>query len=523
MADPTWAEAWSQFKNRINIFQKTDLFCNTNSPNFLGLQDTLEQSLEGEYIIDVENSVRADRARISALLTDGNLKAAFGPHLLEIARVAGIPDRDSAALMTRLHDYMNTNGYAIKSRGVSFGTPAAVTGSGNGNVYRLTVDRDGYTLDGVFAEAKRAECVFDQGQVDKHEEIFEFRGVEAEQDFLAVLGSGMRVQIPALHSGASSTGKFLSNSSFETFTGTAPTAGSPTTLSTTTELTGWTVTTAANAAVELDTTYRGYPGQPSSLYSVRFTNNNTITQTLNDTVRPTFNPEVPVYVQVAIYRASTVTGNVTLTFGASSVTVALSTLTDNAWNVVKIALGTGLWYKNFRTNGMTVAVQLASYGGSGHIKIDDVIVGEMTNVDGTFYVAVGGSTPFKQDDYSTWTDSISSDSVVQKWLWRSGLGVLPSRANATQVTAAASPTLTFANVGAADTITRSTGSFITDGYYAGMLVTIAGTSNNNMTTGPIATVSATVLTFGSDTSLTNEGPLNSVATLNATPSILDPT
>lgn len=70
------------------------------------------------------------------------------------------------------------------------------------------------------------------------------------------------------------------------------------------------------------------------------------------------------------------------------------------------------------------------------------------------------------------------------------------------------PTLTFAEVGATgDTVTRSTGSFVTDGFAAGMVITVAGSASNNVT-GKITAVNATVLTL--DTAdLTAEGPVSS--------------
>lgn len=56
------------------------------------------------------------------------------------------------------------------------------------------------------------------------------------------------------------------------------------------------------------------------------------------------------------------------------------------------------------------------------------------------------------------------------------------------------PTLTFANVGASgDTITRSTGSWIADGFVTGDTVTVTGTASNNVS-GVFTVTSATVLT-----------------------------
>jgi hypothetical protein len=65
------------------------------------------------------------------------------------------------------------------------------------------------------------------------------------------------------------------------------------------------------------------------------------------------------------------------------------------------------------------------------------------------------------------------------------------------------PSLTFAAAGF--TITRATGSFITDGFLVGDVPTIAGTVSNNGTKTPITALSATVMTFASG--IVNEGPI----------------
>ncbi len=77
-----------------------------------------------------------------------------------------------------------------------------------------------------------------------------------------------------------------------------------------------------------------------------------------------------------------------------------------------------------------------------------------------------------------------------------------------------SPTITFAEVGGTgDTITRSAGSFITDGFATGMVVTVSGavvSSGHNNVTGKITNVTALVLTL--DTAdLDAEGPISGVS------------
>lgn len=79
------------------------------------------------------------------------------------------------------------------------------------------------------------------------------------------------------------------------------------------------------------------------------------------------------------------------------------------------------------------------------------------------------------------------------------------------------PTITFAEVGAgSDTITRSDGSFITDGFAIGDIITVSdavASSGANNVTAAVTGVSALVLTLGSATAddLVSEGPISGVS------------
>ena len=79
------------------------------------------------------------------------------------------------------------------------------------------------------------------------------------------------------------------------------------------------------------------------------------------------------------------------------------------------------------------------------------------------------------------------------------------------------PTVTFAEVGeSGDTITRSAGSFVTDGFAVGDTIRVSGSVSNNVTC-VVAGVSALVLTLGSQ-DLVGEGPVSGVA-ITAEPTI----
>jgi hypothetical protein len=78
-----------------------------------------------------------------------------------------------------------------------------------------------------------------------------------------------------------------------------------------------------------------------------------------------------------------------------------------------------------------------------------------------------------------------------------------------------SASLTFAEVGVTgDTITRAAGSFITDGFAVGDIITVAGSASNNVT-GVIATLSALVITLDT-TDLVAEGPVTTCTIVGST-------
>lgn len=78
--------------------------------------------------------------------------------------------------------------------------------------------------------------------------------------------------------------------------------------------------------------------------------------------------------------------------------------------------------------------------------------------------------------------------------------------------------VTFAEVGATgDTITRASGSFVTDGFVAGMRIAVSGSASNNFTNALITGATATVLTLDTQ-DLVAEGPVAGV-TITGTPGL----
>lgn len=87
----------------------------------------------------------------------------------------------------------------------------------------------------------------------------------------------------------------------------------------------------------------------------------------------------------------------------------------------------------------------------------------------------------------------------------------------TRASMTAGASVTFAEVGATgDTITRATGSFLTDGFVAGDTIRVTGSSSNNVTGVP-TTIAASVITLNT-TDLVAEGP-TAVVTITSEPTL----
>jgi hypothetical protein len=272
-------------------------------------------------------------------------------------------------------------------------------------------------------------------------------------------------------------------------------------------------------------TFASYPGEPATPYGLEFVASGNLSQVIADENQgAAFSKVAPYFVGIRWKRLASATGTLKLALGSQEVSVSIASGTNGVWNHLYLPLDENLFFQNFNEADLAIVVTVETLA-TGTVVVDHIVCQQMIDVDGTFYLPVGGDDPFLVDDEFTWTDSDGGTRAIfalMLFLAFGREGWLPGVSPATQVTAAGGRTLTFANSGGSDTITASGGSFISDGYKVGMKVTIAGTSSNNMTTGKLAGVTATVLTFGSDTSLTNEGPLNATATLNAVASIAEP-
>lgn len=236
-------------------------------------------------------------------------------------------------------------------------------------------------------------------------------------------------------------------------------------------------------------------------------------------VRGRLDPTRPYIVGAWVKGINSADGNVTVTFGASSKEVALT----SSWQFVRID-DQDSWLRNAAADPMYVTVQRTGSVTQGEMVLARVVcrpAGAYLWGRWTEILPGEAGKDFRRGDKANVTDSVGNTAPVgtnqvywNKVTSRLGANViqryLPSTADATQITASGGRTLTFAVT--VNTITASSGDFTADGYKVGQELTVAGTSSNNGTY-TITAVTATVITVSSG--IANEGPLSSTATLDA--------
>lgn len=416
MASPTRAEVEIAWRNAVKLLEETRLFGNVNATNFVGRQDTFEQSLESDFVNEQTSAVARIRALLSGVIANSSAAAVILPHMKAYCRhVVNAPDIASAqAMVDAIYKYMNDNALTVNSQDFVFGAAVAGGGNlGNGTIRRLNVDAYGYNIEAQHADVKTVTCRFDLNTGSrKHEEIFQFEGQAPGPDSLQVSGSGGKLIVSAL----SARNSLLGNASFSQRSGTS---AAPT------EITSWTSSVTVNSTnytFDEVNYYRDFHGDttPKSL-NMKVTAN--LTQKLSLLGRK-LRVDVPYLLQVSWNRAvGAATGTLLARLGAQSNSVVAAAQTGWQQLFVPTAIGTNCWYRNFDEQDLDISLEWTRTG--GELLIDDILLVPATGFDGSWYWIIGGSTPFLRDDVFTFTDT-KTGAILNEWM-RRGLGrYLPS-------------------------------------------------------------------------------------------------
>lgn len=514
MASPTESEMDAQFQAAIKLLD-----------NYLTQQtvpadeDSYVQILESDFAASQAQGARLFRSRVASAVSSG--AAVINPILSAYSHhVVGTPERSAQAALDRIYKYFVDNNKSVLSRGITYGAIGSF-GSNKGSLVRLTVDENGYDLEHEFIEAKTVTCIQNENTgAERYREVFEIRGANKGVDSLDASNSGaIRRDLFAKDSSSS----LLRNSSWSQYTISGSFASGRYTLLSTDTVTDWTLSDPTGFALDQNTSLvaRDIVGDvtPTSLVALTGATR-TLTQSFSVN-RLSLSPNLPHLTELWVRPdASLTAGDLKITWGSASETFDLTTLTAGSWNQIFVARDKNLWPAQFEIADADFEIEISSH--DAEVLIDELRFAAMEPFDGTWWhIGASKAAKFLLDDTITITDSLTaSDSKIQKWLWRSYARYLPHYSNATQVTASGGRTLTFADANP-DTITASSGDFTSEGYVAGQQLTVANSTSNDGTY-TIASVTSTVITLISTDTLVAEGPVSSTTTLDAGPSVADP-
>lgn len=415
MSSPTQDEIQTQISQVVWIFENNLLALKSNTPNFEGEYEEYGLTdLKGDHAPIGLAAMDRFRALMSSTVAPESLREILAPHWRDYAKLNSYPETDPDEILERLLVTFAEGSERVLQRTFVFG--AASMGGGNtgdGTINRLTVDRYAFDLENATTEVKKFRCTADRNSgTNVHQELFEVRGTDVPRDFVAgVVSRDRSGDIAALS--ADDSLDIISNPSFNLFSGTAPNIDS---------ITNWTVTTNITSfQIETSDVYRTSVHEGTAPGSVRFETNDKLTQDLS-VVRPTLDPLTPYYVQIAFKRENSCDGNLTLRVGVNSATVAL--VAQSGWTLLKFALDEKLFLRGFNATTLDIEIEMDSRT-TGTLLVDDLIFAPMFRFDGTYFAIVGGAIPFLVEDVATVTDTIASDSILQKWLWRAYGRYLP--------------------------------------------------------------------------------------------------
>jgi hypothetical protein len=412
-----FAGAFTQFGYAVKFCNEIEKLGASNTPNLLDMEDVAATGLDGEHIGRAIAIMRDRRERVADLLEPEALREFFRPYLEELCRSIGTAPEGLVGsdydLLKRVRDYMVANAQTLNSRGMTLDQTASGSPVGNFTAYRCIVDAAGMPLECTGAEAKRFTCLRDQTSgAEKHAEVFEFAGATPSgARGLHWSGSGAKREVSILHAGSG----LLRNGSFES-NGAAADNVAP---GSTTAIDGWTVATAANWRLRSNAAYvyRGYPGNPSTLWGLECVASDSITQILR-TASPgaafSLAPHLP---WVRWKRLASATGTLTAHLGSKSVAATIGSFTNGVWNTLVLGPGQDNHYDRFRQDELDFRLVVATLA-TGTIAIDDCGLAPMLCLDGTYWALLGGDTPAARLDEISFTDVDGTRALFSYWLWR---------------------------------------------------------------------------------------------------------
>lgn len=433
---PTEAEIEAQWQAAVQVLERTRSSADTLlAASAGGSYVALEAALEGQYTgPGLADALEGHRALYSQLLSPVIAQTFLTPILFEYRRIlslsatlgsgGGVGNRDELA--QALFEWYHANSQTVETRAITYDTSVTAAGGnvGNGALSRLTVDRYGYDIEACHVERKVLRCRADSASgTQTQQEVFEMIGESQSRDNLLItaFGSGefSRTQISNSNAGVGRGGSLLANSSFATFSST----GTP-------KFVGWTEA-SGSANIDQDTSnfYLPLPGQTTG-HALEFSGNAKLTQSIATGSRVRrLDVNRPYFLRLMYNRqVGSGDGTLTLRLGSQSVSVVLAAQTG--WNELTFPLDENLWFTSFNETDLDVEIELSGHS-TGTVLVDDVILTDFTQFDGTWWVLrQNAATPvnWRVDDDLRVTDTggLAGTGTIQYHFWRAFNRYLPS-------------------------------------------------------------------------------------------------
>jgi len=411
----TEAQAWAQIKVIAKALDERDLYLSTNSEKLIDHITDITTSLKGNAANEITTWSKGFLNTAQSGMSPGQVRNAFSGALKDFCESINKPVGTFNQNMIVLLDRMNGESDSINGNGPTYGSFSAGGGNvGNGLLYRLTVDEDDNNLGGNTKEAKTFYCNTDENSNDEYKEKFGVEGETRRDDWAQYTGSGLKKETNVLTAvSAQDSEAFINNPGWNN-SGTQPAASTPATPATTTSITNWTVSDTANFEIDIDTVYRGSPNVTTPR-SLRIKDNGNIEQVINVARATSFPKKTPLFRRIAVYREASCDGTLTFEFGADTKATTMTSLSNGAWNLVTMAFDANAYYKSYKENDLNIKFTLASRT-TGTLLLAPPEIARWTPIDGSYYVAAGGSTSWIEGDLYTVTDSESARAILLYWL-----------------------------------------------------------------------------------------------------------
>lgn len=435
MAEPTKAELFDQLTKFAKITDQLYQYGAENTPNYLDMEDSVIQALEGEHSEEVARFLRSHRGVLSSEYS--KFRAPLMAIMRQIARVAfsistrGLSDDQ---ILEKISDEMDSASETIASRDITFASVSA--GGSNvstGKIYRCTDDKYSNKIESGEMGTVKLEVIQDFNS-----------GTERGREKIRIFGSGnTKVDEINLGSAPSIVGELtfkrsrdslLTNGSFDQLESSL----------TKDEQVGWTLSDRSNFSVVTESTspsdlFRYTPGQETNTAgptgkSLRFTTNawcaqyfsrETISRRVRDLSKPFF-------LICRYMRKNSCDGDLQMRLGTKTTSVALTGATNDQW--ADLVIGSGAtsdgYFENFQEDwvdtsgsnnvplGVRIRFDLTS-ATTGEVIIDEIILTQGVEYNGISYIAVcgdnTGSTSGEAQVGDVWTfaDAYTSGGTAQ--------------------------------------------------------------------------------------------------------------